>query len=317
MTMEVSVVVVSYNTRELTLRCLRALKEHLRPFAAEVWVVDNGSRDGSATAIVREFPEFRLLANARNRGFSAANNRALQMARGECFLLLNSDAFLQENALLRMLETLRSNPETAVVGPRLLHADGSLQLSCFRFPGPLKAVWEHLLLSAALPGSPIFGDYRAWAHDARREVDFVIGACWLVRRAAWQQIGGFDESFFLYSEETDWAKRAHAAGWKVVFEPSASAIHLGGESGKSRSARVFCEFHRGQERYIFKHHGRFGRGIYRAATVFGALLRALIFGAASLLFPRARRGFLGQVKAWKRIARWTLGRRGPGLQELP
>src|SRR5687768_14946249 len=132
----VSVIIVSYNTREMTLECLRTLYGGLGDPAAEVWVVDNASTDGSAEAIRAGFPQVRLVANARNVGFGAANNQAMCQARGEFFLLLNSDAFPRPGAVAALADFLRRHQDVAVVGPRLLNADGSLQRSCFRFPSP-------------------------------------------------------------------------------------------------------------------------------------------------------------------------------------
>ncbi len=315
-----SVVVVSRNTREMTLRCLRALGGALNGVTAEIFVVDNGSSDGSGGAIAREFPATRLLRNECNRGFGAANNQALRLARGEFVLLLNSDAFPKESAISRLLEYARLHPRGAVFGPRLLNEDGSLQPSCFRFPSPSRAIWEHLLLTAALPDHPVFGDYRGWAHDGEREVDFVSGACWLVRRAAMEEVGTFDENFFLYAEETDWAKRFSQANWKTRFVPDAEVVHLGGGSAGGETGaqpdRVFNEFHRGQERFIRKHFGAGGLLVYRVATVFGACLRTALFGVAALTKPGSRRTSLSMVTQWRRILSWTLGKRGPGLQEL-
>lgn len=310
-----SVVVVSYNTRDMTLRCLRTLSRELEGFSAEIFVVDNASCDGSVEAIKSEFPEVKLLVNEGNRGFGAANNQALRLARGEFFLLLNSDAFPHPQAIERLLDCGSSHPRAAVVGPRLLNGDGSLQLSCYRFPSPLKSIWENTLLAAALPDHPIFGDFRNWPHDEEREVDFVIGACWLVRREAAEEVGFFDEEFFLYGEETDWAKRFWAAGWSVLFTPVAEVVHLGGGSGKVQADKVFNEFQRAQERFMCKHYGGAGLMVYRITTIFGACLRMLLFLVAALCRAHKRRHYLSQIAQWKRILLWSLGKRGPGLQE--
>ncbi|PQV63702.1 hypothetical protein B1R32_10941 [Abditibacterium utsteinense] len=310
-----SVIIVSFNTREMTLKCLRVLLGEIANLDAEIFVVDNASSDGSVEAIAREFPQVKLLHNKRNQGFGAANNQAIRLASGEFILLLNSDAFPKNRAISRLIECARKQPRAAVCGPRLLNEDGSLQLSCYRFPSPLKSIWENTLLAAALPNHPIFGDYRSWPHDARREVDFVIGACWLVRRAAIEQVGLFDEEFFLYAEETDWAKRFHHGGWKILFVPEAEVVHLGGGSGGAQPDRVFSEFHRGQERFIRKHYGARGLVVHRLATVFGACLRIGLFGAAAFLRPGSRCRYRLLVAQWKRILNWNLGKRGPGLQE--
>lgn len=210
----ISVVIVSYQTRELTLKCLRTLFEDLQAsgISHEVWVVDNASNDGSAAAIAREFPGVRLIASEKNLGFGKANNRAFAAARGEFLLLLNSDALVHRGAVAHLVEFLRAHPLVGLVGPRLLNKDGTLQVSCWKFPSPARVWREALGVARVFASHPRWGDYFRWAHDQTRSVDFVIGACFLVRRAIYERVGGFDEHFFLYAEETDWQKRIRAAG---------------------------------------------------------------------------------------------------------
>ena len=162
-----SAIIVSYNTRQMTLDCLQKLHATLEGLNSEVIVVDNASTDNSVAAIRERFPDVRLIANERNTGFGAANNQAMAVARGEYFLLLNSDAFPEPDAIRALLDFMRANPKAGVTGPRTHNADGSLQLSCFRLPSPGYAWLENLWLSDG---------YRRWPHDAVRRVDFVIGA---------------------------------------------------------------------------------------------------------------------------------------------
>jgi GT2 family glycosyltransferase len=312
----ISAIVVSYNTRQMTLDCLAALQAALRGTAAEVWVVDNASADGSPAAVAAAFPDVRLIRNPRNVGFGAANNQALRACRGEYVLLLNSDAFLAAAAVATLLGYLREHPDVGVVGPKLLNADGSLQRSCYRFPSPWRAVAEGLLLTAAWPNSRLFGDYRAWAHDATRDVDMIVGACMLLRRSAVERVGAFDEAFFLYAEETDLCFRMRRAGLRVVFLPAATATHLNGGSGARQPDRVFCEFRRGQERFYRKHYGRASLAVYRAMIVVGACLRLVAFAAIGACSATRRQRCAAELKNWARILTWTLGRRGAGLREL-
>jgi len=200
---KVSVIVVNYNTRAMTLECLEVLHRTLAGVPSEVILVDNASHDGSVAAIRDAFPTVQIIANAENRGCAAANNQAIRVAGGEYLLLLNSDAFPKPGAVQHLVTYLHAQPDVAVVGPRVLNRDGSLQKSCYPFPGPWRAVCDYLLLTAAFPNSRLFGDYRAWAHDGERAVDFVIGACMLVRRSAIDRVGLFDEDFFFYGEKAD------------------------------------------------------------------------------------------------------------------
>ena len=173
---ELSVIIISYNTLAMTLDCLRTLYVALVGISAEVIVVDNASSDGSPAAIAQEFPQVRLIASEINAGFGAANNQAMHLALGRFFLLLNSDAFPEPGAIATLLAFLREHPRAGVAGPRLLNADGSLQVSCHPFPTPLFAWKENFWLTRG---------YRDWAHDSTRWVDFLIGACMLVRRSVW------------------------------------------------------------------------------------------------------------------------------------
>ena len=239
---EISVIIVSYNTRQMTLDCLHALYASLEGLNAEVWVVDNASADGSADAIRAEFPEAHVIDNPINAGFGAANNLALKQATGEFLLLLNTDAFAAPGAVAALVEYLKAHPKAGIAGPRLLNADGSLQRSCYRYPSPVRAWLENTGLSGLLARHPVFGDYSAWAHDKEQAVEWVIGACLLVRREAYEQAGGFDEAFFMYQEETDWQKRVQNCGWEIAFTPSAVVTHLGGASGASAQAKTNATF---------------------------------------------------------------------------
>jgi N-acetylglucosaminyl-diphospho-decaprenol L-rhamnosyltransferase len=279
--------------------------------AAEVFVVDNGSGDDSVAAVRAAFPAVVVIEVGRNAGFGAANNLAIARATGEFVLLLNTDAFVRPGAVAALVGYLRDHPRTAVVGPRLLNADGSLQRSCYKFPSPARAFCEHALLTAAFPNNRLLGDYRAWPHDAEREVEFVIGACMLVRRSAIEQVGGFDERFFMYSEETDWCRRFRDAGWAVAFTPAAEVVHLNGGSGRRQPDRVFNEFRLSAERYVRKHHGGVGLAMFRACLIGGACVRIAAFGVRALM-PGGGQG-RGMVRQWVRILAWNLGFRGPAL----
>lgn len=293
--MTLSVIIVSYNTREMTLDCLRALEAGLAGIDAEIFVVDNCSKDGSAEAIRRELPRVRVIESKVNAGFGAANNLAMRQAAGRYFLLLNSDAFPLPGAIPALIGYLDAHPSAAIAGPRLLNADGSLQVSCFKFPSPLRAWLENLWISAALPHHPFIGDYRSWRHDSERNVDFLVGACMLIRREVFEQTGGFDERFFLYSEETDWQRRIRDFGWEIAFTPAARVTHLGGASGTNDKKNIDRFFMESLDRYELKHHGVFGLVSFRCAMVVGCALRAVIWGAMSLL-PARRSKALNKMR---------------------
>jgi GT2 family glycosyltransferase len=313
----ISIIIVSYNTRKMTLDCLRALYTDLGDMAAEVFLVDNASSDGSVEAVVDAFPQVEVIANRENIGFGAANNQALARARGEFVLLLNSDAFLAPGALSALRAVLRREPEVAAVGPRLLNGDGSLQVSCYRFPSPARVWYENTWLSAAFSEHPDIGDYRRWQHDSERDVDWVIGACLLVRRSVYEQIGGFDEAFHMYAEETDWQKRMRDHGWAIRFTPAAQATHVGGASGAAEKARINRHVFESLDYYEYKHHGGTGLIALRLGMVIGCFLRAVLWSLVLASMPKRRRTARAKVslQSWlclRQLTCWRLSGKQAG-----
>jgi GT2 family glycosyltransferase len=290
-----SVIIVSYNTRAITLDCLRSLYASIDGLSAEVWLVDNGSTDQSVNSVTKEFPAVRIIANQGNLGFGAANNQAMSRSRGKLLLLLNSDAFPLAGAISALIAYLDANPAAAAVGPRLLNLDGSLQRSCWRFPSPMQAWRENLGITSLLPNHPVFGDYYRWKHDSERQVDFVIGACLLVRHEVYERIGGFDERFFMYAEECDWQRRMADHGWKVAFIPHAEVTHLGGASGAGEQARINRHFFDSLDLYTKKHHGLLGLISLRVGMTIGCLARGLVWGILSLV-PKLRVSALAKTR---------------------
>jgi GT2 family glycosyltransferase len=299
----VSVIIISYNTRQMTLDCLGALFADLGA-GADVWVVDNASQDGSADGVRAAFPQVHLIENPDNAGFGAANNLALQRASGDFLLLLNSDAFVRPGTVAALVRCLTSRPKAGIAAPRLLNRDGSLQRSCYKFPSPGRAWLENLGVSGLLARHPAAGDYSRWAHDSERSVEWAIGACLLVRRAAYVQAGGFDEAFFMYQEETDWQRRVRDGGWDIVFTPSASVTHLGGASGASEQARINAHFFDSLDYYIRKHHGRAGLISLRLAMVVGAAARTLVWSGIAAALPRRRLALKTAARAKTRLQAW-------------
>lgn len=305
----VCVIIVSFNTRDLTLECLRALYDNLGSVTAEVIVVDNGSEDGSVEALRQNYPNVRVFSNIRNAGFGAANNQAMRAARGKYVMLLNSDAFVENGAIAAMIELIERSPGVGVVGPRLLNADLSLQLSCFPFPSPARAWIENLWLPAVFPHTSKIGDYRKWAHDEERLVDWVVGACMLVRREAYDAVGGFDERFFMYGEETDWQRRIRSKGWQIAFTPAARVKHLGGASSTGDKSAFNPHFFESLDLYELKHHGRIGLISLRAAMVCGGSMRAILWLIVWLAIPSRRLLARQKVRLhiallWRQLTSW-------------
>jgi len=267
--------------------------------AHEIWVVDNASIDGSPAAIRNEFSQVRLIENNQNVGFGAANNQAMKLASGDFFLLVNSDCFLKPGAVRVLLDYLDVHPDVGVVGPRIENTDGSLQLSSFRFQSPLRAWLENLGVSRLYSHDSCLGNYYRWAHNSDRIVDYVIGACMLVRRKAYEEVGGFDEKFFLYAEESDWQRRMTDRSWKVAFTPTALVTHLAGASTPAdKSLKRNNFFYRGLDYYHWKYYGYLGLVSYRLATIVGSGLRIALWGVVMICMTERRALALSKVKLY-------------------
>ena len=275
---ELSVVVVTYNSSETIAACLESIGPGGAP--AEVVVVDNASTDGTAALVAERFPRVRLIANARNEGFARGANRGWRETSTPHVLLLNPDTELRPNASRALLECARARPRAALIGPRILNADGSLQHSCFRFPNLRMAATGFFGL---LPlDSPANGRYPLEAYEAPHQVEHLLGACLLVRREAAEQVGLLDEGFYMYFEETDWCYRMRAAGWENWYTPDAVVVHRGAHSTSREPERMSAEFYRSQARFYRKHYrpaaylalkalSLLGVGYWTARTVRGAL----------------------------------------------
>jgi N-acetylglucosaminyl-diphospho-decaprenol L-rhamnosyltransferase len=246
----VSAVVVSFNTREETLACLRSLAGNP---GLETILVDNASSDGSPEAVRSAFPEVRFLENAENRGFAAAVNRALQEVHSPFVLLLNSDALLQPGALQALLEFLEAHPEVGVVAPRLVGPMGT-ELSFGPRPTLLSEWHQRRLVRGAQRGNAVVTAEVETL--AQREMDpaWVSGACFLARREALAVVGGFDDGFFLYQEDVDLCLRLRKAGWRIAFFPGAEVFHQRGRSMRVTPSRSRLEYHRSHIRLYRKHN---------------------------------------------------------------
>lgn len=255
-TPSVSIVIVSWNTREILRDCLRSIIEDAGPVSYEVIVVDNASADDSVEMVRREFPDVRLIENADNRGFAAANNQGIAVAEGRYVLLLNSDTIVLDQAIAKTVAFADARPDAGIVGCRVLNGDRTLQPTCFMYPSLFNMLLSSTYLYKLWPKSRLFGREQMtwWQRDDVREVDVVTGCFMLVRREAIDQIGVMDERFFMYAEETDWCYRFKEAGWKVLFTPAGEIIHLGGQSSNRVRVEMTVQLRLSILHFIRKHH---------------------------------------------------------------
>ena len=274
MTPTVSVIVVSYNAREHLERCLEAVTgEH------EVIVVDSGSTDGSRELVRERFPAVRLVEPAENRGYGAGCNEGMRVASGRWLLLLNADAWPAENAVERLVAFAEERPRLGIAGPRLLNPDGTLQPSVRGFPTAWRLATEYVFLRKLAPRARALNAFygAGFDHRAPLAAEFLMGAVLLVRRDAVDEVGGFDERFFMFSEEVDLCHRMRAADWTVEFCPDAEFVHVGGASTRLEWGRMYREQLRGHLLFLAKHGSVEQAERARRMLVLALRLRALLF----------------------------------------
>ena len=286
-TPDVSVIIVSYNTRELLRECIESiLCEQGDGLGVEVIVVDNASADGSAAMVAERFPQVRLIANPDNRGFGAACNQGLEVAQGRYALILNADIRAQPGALQRLVGFMDAHPDAAVCGGQLRYPDGRIQPSCAR---DLTLWWvfcEQSMLAKLFPRTRLFGGYwrTHWNFSATIETEQVMGACMMLRRP----FPRFDEDYFLYCEDTDLCYRVRQAGGKIYYVHDAVFVHHLGASGEPQRAQMVIYYNCGKERYFRKFHSAWQARVCRWLNKGGALLRMLL-GLAGVVFTLGRR----------------------------
>ena len=236
--MTLTTVIISYNTRELTLACLRTLFEQTGAGTTDVVVLDNASQDGSAEAVAREFPNVKLIASGENLGFARANNEVIKSVYTEYVLLLNPDTEVQGRAIERLLEFAKANPQYGIFGGRTVFRDGSLNIaSCWGQMTPWSLFTRAVGLSSLFKKSELFNPeaYGAWRRDSVREVDIVVGCFMLMKRSLWNELGGFDLSYWMYGEEADLCLRARKLGHRSIICPEAQIMHIVGASFGQRA----------------------------------------------------------------------------------
>jgi GT2 family glycosyltransferase len=287
---DVSVAIINWNTRDLLRNCLASLDQNRPACHSETLVVDNASTDGSVEMVTAEFPQAMVIHNQSNHGYARAANQAIAKSRGHYIFVLNSDTEVSSGVLDSLLSLAESDLKIGAIGPRLINSDGSLQLSCRRFPSLTSGI-GHAIFSLFSADNPYTRQYRLtdWNHAEATEVDWVSGAALFLRREAAFQIGLFDEEYFMYVEDLDLCYRLHQAGWKVHYAPSAAVMHHVGQSSVLRSPQMVMEHHRSLYRFISKN----SRGYLRLLNLpigAGLMARGSLVAGAEV----AKKIFLGR-----------------------
>jgi N-acetylglucosaminyl-diphospho-decaprenol L-rhamnosyltransferase len=268
---DVAVVVVTYNAEPWLARCLRSVEP------SSTVVVDHGSTDGSLET-ARSFAHVRVVEQ-ENKGVGAGWNRGIAETTAPYVLLVNADAWALRDAVDRLADFADERPRAALVGPKLLNPDGTLQRSARGFPTPWRLVTEFFFLRKLAPRTQALNAFYAanWDHASARVVEWLSGPAMLVRREAIEQVGGLDESFFMFNEESDWQYRMREAGWEIWFCPDAEVVHVGGGATKREWGRMFSAQVQSHVRFVRKHHGRRAGELTRALLLLSLLLRGLVF----------------------------------------
>ncbi len=291
--MDLSIIIVNYNTCDLLRDCLDTVYASEGDFEYEVIVVDNCSPDGSVAMVHQDFPQAELIANEVNKGYAYANNLGMRQARGDYVLLLNPDTVLPPNALKDMITFMEERPDTGVAGPKLVLADGSLDLACRRsFPTLDVALYRLLGLSKRYPNSPRYNRYNLGYLDPNQvaEVDSVVGAFMLIRRKALDQTGFFDERFFMYAEDIDLCYRIKVdCGWKIYYNPAVVVTHYKSQATAKRWAPMTIQFYRAMWLFHQKHYARHTFFLLNWATVLGLAALCGLALTINLLRPPEKR----------------------------
>jgi len=308
---ELSIIIVSFNTREMTLECLRSVFEQTRETAYELIVVDNDSCDGSAAAISEQFPDVTLMAESENHGFAKGNNLAVNRARGQYVLLLNPDTVVLNGAIDKLVAFARRTPKAGIWGGRTLYGDGTLNpTSCWRRMSLWSVAMRAFGLVRLFPESGFFNaeGYGGWNRDSEREVDIVTGCFFLIERDFWKQLGGFDLSYVMYGEEADMCLRARRLGARPRITPDAEIIHYVGASSAVRS-RKHVMLLKAKATLINRTFPRWQRPLGHALLRF---LPASRLAVASVLAALTRNPRWYEVRdawaeVWSRRAEWRGG----------
>ncbi|MCA1293910.1 glycosyltransferase family 2 protein [Paenibacillus sp. alder61] len=287
--MDLSIVIVNYNTCRLTLDCLQSVYASETGYRFEVIVVDNHSHDDSVEQIREQFPQVTLIVNEKNTGFSYANNQAMKVSGGRYVLLLNSDTIIQKDTLQIMLEFMDGHPEVGASGCKVILPDGSLDKACKRgFPTPSASFYYAFGFSKWFPDNPRFNQYQLGYLDPDQEypIDCLVGAFMMVRQETIEQVGMLDEDFFMYAEDTDWCYRIKEAGWVNYYYPRTTIVHYKGGSAPRRPLKIIYEFHRSMVLFYNKHYRKKYNPLVSAVIYAGIGVQFMMAVAKSALsFP--------------------------------
>lgn len=308
---ELSIIIVNTNSLDYIKKCMPSIYSGHLVDSFEVIVVDNASYDGSEQFLKENYPEVKFIQSSTNLGFTRGNNLGYSYASGRYLLFLNGDTEILGDAVQKMLETLRCSDKAAIVGPRLLNSDGTLQTSCVQaFPSVVGEFLDCEFLRNIFPNWHLWGVKALYQSDDKPvNVDVISGACLMMKRNAFEQVGLFDINYFVFSEDVSLCYMAKHAGWDVLYLNEARVIHHGGGSTSKKGQSKFSDVLKRQSLFTFmrKHYGFPHPFLYRMTTFFNALLRMLALGVLMVLNSKNRWSHRASLTKWKNILSWSLG----------
>ncbi|SET21539.1 hypothetical protein SAMN05660297_01698 [Natronincola peptidivorans] len=287
--MDLSIIIINYNTKELTKQTLQSIFDKKYDFTYEVFVVDNASIDDSVDMIKTEFPQVKLVENSENLGFSKANNLAIKASTGRLILLLNSDTLVLEDCLEKCVVYMENHETIGALGCKVMLSNGMLDHACKRgFPTPDAALYYMLKLDKLFPDSRRFGQYDLTylCENEMNEVDVLTGAFMMVRREVIDEVDLLDENFFMYGEDIDWCYRIKRAGWRIVYYPEAKIIHYKGGSNKKKKTKIVYEFHRAMYLFYKKHYNEKYNTLVKGLVYMGIGVKLMVSVFINLLKKR-------------------------------
>ncbi len=295
--LDLSISVVNWNTKDILRNCLKSIYVSTHKIDYEIFVVDNASSDGSPEMVEKTFPKVKLIRNKENLGFAKANNQVIKLGNGRYILLLNSDTIVLDEALDKMVEFMNDHPDAGAAGCRLLNSDGTLQVSASEFPRLFSLYWTNSLLRRIFPKKKV-GAVISEPHFYSRtqEVDWILGAAFILPKSVIKQIGSLDDEFFMYGEEVDLCYRIKKSGWKIYFYPEAKIIHLLGVSEKKVNDKTIARRVKANCYYYGKRYGFVGSILVCCFLMFSSGRRLMIWSVGFLFFPSNRNEIRRKIK---------------------
>jgi GT2 family glycosyltransferase len=306
--MDLSIIIVSWNTRELLEACLSSIYNNPPDGEFEVWIVDNASTDDTVTVVKSKFAQIKLIQNEINQGFASANNQAIKECTGKYILFLNPDTEIRGDTLNVLMHYLDEHPRTGGVGPKLLNPDGTLQVSCYPAPTLFREFSRLFYVKriSALGGY----DMHCWDPDLDRNVEVIQGACLLLRKQVFDQVGLLDNKYFMYTEEVDLCFRLRKAGWELYWIPSAEVVHYGGQSTQQVASKMFANLYLSKIQYFQKNHGSISASVYKLLLIVASLVRVCLSPLVWLEKPVRREEHLQLARNYLNLFLDLSGRSG-------